>query len=232
VTVSATHLTTAGSATDATSYNTASISPGADRLILAWVFNNRGIAGVNTPTLSGNGLTWVSVISESFGGFDAARLTLYRAMGAAPSAGAVTIDCGGQTQAHCLWSIVEFDGADTSGTNGSGALVQAVYDDASSAASLSVTLAAFADAANATAGGMGLNGSVADVVPGSGFTELAESALIETFKMQSQWRDDNDTTVDWSWTGSVSVLGIAVEISAAPSTFADGWSVGAVPLGF
>src|SRR5687767_13823040 len=120
--VTATALTGAMNNVDQSSYATASITPTANRLILCFVQSRASSAAV--PTLTGCGLTWVQV-STGANSTTALRLTLFRAMGAAPSTGALTIDFGGQVQANCSWSVVEFDGVDTSGTNGSGAIVQA-----------------------------------------------------------------------------------------------------------
>src|SRR3990167_11448563 len=120
--LSPTNLTAGGSNTAATSYTTASITPSANALILASVESNADPDAPNTPTLTGNGLTWVEVVTRLDG---TARMTLFRAMGSAPSAGAITIDFAGQSQANgSTWIVTEFSGADTSGTNGSAAVIQ------------------------------------------------------------------------------------------------------------
>src|SRR3990167_10939569 len=121
--ITQTTLTGAASTADATSYTTASISPGANRLILAFVYGFHSIGTDVTPTLSGNGLTWVNINHRGLGCSNE-NMTLFRAMGSSPSAGAVTIDYGANTMDAGVWSIMEFDGVDTSGTNGSGAIVQ------------------------------------------------------------------------------------------------------------
>lgn len=217
-----THLTTSDSGVNAASYNTASITPTANRAILIWVANVRTAGTSNIPTLTGNGLTWVQVATVLAGTTD--RLTLLRTMGASPSAGAVTIDFAGQTQAYCMWSISEWDGVNTGGTNGSAAIVQAATNAQSSVTALTVTLGAFTAPANATAGGVYVSSIAENIVPGTGFTELGEiQDASELAVLESEWRADNDPTVDWSWTtGSNNALGIAVEIAAAPS---GGWSM-------
>lgn len=210
--VTATHLTTAASATDATSYVTASISPSANKLILACV-HSWSQSGNVTPTLTGNGLTWVAVNSAiSIGG---ARVTVFRAMGASPSVGAVTIDCGGQIQYRQEWSIAEFGGVDTGGTNGSAAIVQSATN-IGPATSLTMTLGAFGSTNNATYGAFGVHTDDADIVVGSGFTQLGEVTQFgETGAIMTEFRGDNDTTVDASWTTLSDVAGVAVEIKAA-----------------
>lgn len=56
-------LTSGADTTDAISFTTASITPGANRLILLVV----QVASTNpapTPTVTGNGLTWVEVVGR------------------------------------------------------------------------------------------------------------------------------------------------------------------------
>lgn len=207
------NLTTAASSTDASSYTTASITPGANRLILAWVEHVRSPLG-NTPTLSGNGLTWVFVASVDF--TSTRRLNLFRAMGSSPSAGTVTIDFAGQSQLNCLWSIIEFDGVDTGGTHGSAAVVQAVTNSAVGGTSFTVTLGAFSSTQNATAGGFADDDNTIGISPGSGFTELGEVTADSNGHLQSEWRVENDTSVDVSkTTAPPNWGGIAVEIRAS-----------------
>ena len=151
--VTATELTTGADGANGASYVTASISPTANTLILAWVTNSRNSSPA-TPTLSGNGLTWVQVTTVAWGTIATPtwRTTLFRAMGASPTSGAVTITVPGNATG-CLWSIQQFGNVDTSGTDGSGAVVQAASNATDSNTSLSVTLAPLANATNATAGG-------------------------------------------------------------------------------
>jgi hypothetical protein len=120
-------LTSGDSTTDGTSIATSSVTPTGDALILAAVVS-RIASGENpvVPTASGNGLTWVVVRTAAFG--DLTRLTLFRAMGASPSAGAITFDFGSETQTDFAWSVAEYTDVDTSGTNGSGAVRQALTD--------------------------------------------------------------------------------------------------------
>ena len=79
-------LTSGSSATDATSYATASITPTANKLVLLAVFNRVAAGTANAPTATGCGLTWVQV-ATSLGTTALRRLTLFRALGSAPSAG-------------------------------------------------------------------------------------------------------------------------------------------------
>ena len=209
--VSATNLVTSGNNADQNSYTTASITPPANQLILAWIENSDATGtGVDTVSLSGNGLTWVNIGTVVRG---IRRLTLFRAMGASPTAGAVTISAGADTNG-CAWSIVAFDGVETSGTNGSDAVVQALTNNGGAATSGSVTLAAFASVNNATAGGF-IHVANEGSTPGTGFTEIGDTQLsTPVVGLATEYRADNDTSVDMSWTTSSAWAGIAVEIKA------------------
>lgn len=220
--VAGTLLTSSNNVTPAATFNTASISPGANRLILA------AVAGVDNDvttapafTLTGNGLTWVSVDRITTG---VLTLQLFRAMGASPSAGAVTIDADVTTLGCGYWGISEYTGVDTSGTNGSGAVGNVAQNGASSTNTLTVTLPAFGSANNGTFGAyVAVNETPAafTFTPGSGFTELAETVAaafggVVYFGVQSEWKASNDTGVDVTTSlTSNDILGISVEIIAA-----------------
>lgn len=177
-------------------------------------------------SVTGNGLTWVQVATVAFDTAGAIRstLTLLRALGAAPSAGAVTINFAA-THHSSSWSVIEFSGVDTGGTDGSAAVVQSVTDLSASDADgiLSVALAAFGSANNATYGMFGSNGS-AGFTPGLGFTEIHDvpQATSPTSVLMTEFRVDNDTSVDATRDGgsALDLGGIAVEIKAGASAFA------------
>jgi hypothetical protein len=74
-------LTTGQSPTNAANFSTTSITPGANRLVLAFVFNGgQGFGTAATPTANGNGLTWGSVGTVTVGALNDRRLTCFRAM--------------------------------------------------------------------------------------------------------------------------------------------------------
>ena len=212
--ITANHLTNGGSEVDANSYNTASISPGASRLVLLMVHSGVGGA-TNTPTVSGAGMTWTQIIS-SFN--EVGRVTLFRALSASPGSGALTIDFAGQTQVNCAWIIDEFIDVDQSGTNGSGAIIQAGSANLPGGppdyTGITVTLGAFSNTNNATYGALYQNVATMSVVVGSGFTELGRDT-ISSESVQSQWKNSNDTTVDWTWNSNAArAQALAVEIRA------------------
>ena len=207
---------TSGNDTDSgSSATTASISPTGDALIICDVINIRADVGSppTTPTVTGNGLTWVQVATVTFfdfGGGDTTRMTRFRAMGASPSSGAVTIDCGGVNQNRILYSVYELTGVDTGGANGADAVVQSVTNKLTSAGTtLTVTLAAFGSANNYAIGGFGGLGTSGDWTVGSGFTQIHE-----LFGIFTEYKA-NDTTVDVTTDTSQVFAGIASEIKEA-----------------
>ena len=220
--ISATELTAGGAAgSNITSATTNSIAPGANRLILAWIVNHDNNTPIVPTTVSGNGLTWTSVTGASWnfsGGKNHDQMTLYRAMGASPTAGSVTIFYS-QAQQSISWSIVEFSGVDTSGTNGSGAVVQTATatDDAAGPSGLTITLPSAIGSGNATAGGFGNAGAAAaSISPGAGYTAFLEIYLSgPQSDLRAEWRADGSATVNATQSGSFPMGGIAVEIRAA-----------------
>lgn len=217
--ITVTALDSGTSATDATSYATASISPGANSLILLVQYGYMtGIS--NVPTVSGNSLTWVNVISSTGG---ATSFNVFRAMGASPSAGAATIDFAGQTQKGCGWSVIQFDNIDTSGTNGSGAIVQSsktYTPDPFHATSIALTLSAFGSSNNIAYGAVYHNAAEA-TTPGSGFTEVHDVNLsdgADAFGLETEYKS-NSTAVGASWASDVFAELFGIEIKCATSSF-------------
>jgi hypothetical protein len=207
----------------ATSYATASWTPSANTLYFASVVTRTGITADPTqPTASGNGLTWVVVASIVFDNTSSSRrrVTLFRAMGASPTTGALTFDEAGQSQTNAEWSIEEITGTDLTGTNGSGAIVQFVtnFDASGTALSLAATLAAFSSVNNATFGTFGAGSAGGATTAGSGFTKLADVVGSTSTKVCTEWKAANSTTVDFTNDTTAELCVIAVEIKAAVAT--------------
>lgn len=217
-----TNLTSGNSIANAASYSTAIVSPSADRLVLAFVLNARAaFQQAATPVLTGNGLTWEVVQTVTAGPLDDRRLTCFRAMGAAPSAGALTIGFGAETQDLCAWSVFEYDGVDTSGANGAGAVAQS-SSQTGTGTSLTVALNPFADPANNLAVGGVILELLADPVrpvnPDAGFAEIHEESPNQPFgksgTLQTQDRTGAATTISWTWNASENAAAIALEVRA------------------
>lgn len=110
-----TALTGTGTATDSTSLTTPSITPTANNLVIAAVENDFGTDPPAIPTVSGCSLTWIQVATATFFSTTGGRVTVFVAMGASPTAGAVTFDCGAFTQTGWNYSICQASGIETSG---------------------------------------------------------------------------------------------------------------------
>lgn len=206
--ITASALVTSSSGTGASSYATASITPTANSLVLAAVRANNGTTP-NTPTATGCSLTWVAIDTQAITA--AGKITLFRALGAAPTAGAVTFDFGGLNNDQCHWQVSEFANVDTSGTNGSGAIIQSAKVTTDSVTTITVTLAAFTSTNNATYGCLGSNNTKA-MTEGTGFTELGEDNA-NSRTIETEWKNSNDTSVDWTVAANGDTFGaIAVEI--------------------
>lgn len=214
--ITVTSLTSGTSGTAGPAYPTASITPTANALVLAWV-QSRSSAGPVAPTLAGNGLTWVQVATQAFATNQ--RITLYRAMGAAPSAGTVTIThSGGGTMFGCGWVIAQFTGVPTTGSDGAGAVVQSATNFANTLVNtLTVTLPGALGAGSVGAAGFALNFSAASsgYTPGTGWTLLAHVNNAATIQVAHQTNTTGDTTADHTTTGNGTRAGIAVEVAAA-----------------
>ena len=218
--ITAANLTANGVTTNASSYTTASVTPGANTLIIVSVSNNIGTAPVTTPTLSGNGLTYVQIDTLAWNtvASPVTRTTMFRAMGASPSAGAITIDFGGTTQNGCIWAVNQFSGTDTSGTNGSGAVVQSALSAApdTNATSVTVTLASFGDAANNAAYISAAHSANEAATQETGWTELSDNGhATPNRSAASAWLLGEDTSPSYSWASNTGKGAIAIEVKAA-----------------
>lgn len=207
------NLETSLSTTDQSAYPTGSISPDANQLILAafwWAQTTPG-----TVSATGNGLTWVAVDSNAGG---TRKMQLFRAMGSAPTAGALTFTVAGGsgTPSRGAWSVVEVAQVDTSGTNGSAAQVQSANNGSNSATTTTCNLGVFANPNNITLGFIGVdNGN--SITPGSGFAAIAQANNgAEGFSIQSQVQYGNDQTVDWTVSPAADLRATAVEVKVIP----------------
>lgn len=213
--VSTTNLTQFNSDTDDTSYATASITPSADKLIIAIVTSSKGSAP-DVPTLAGCNLTWVQIATNNYDSTGTQRtMTMFRALGSSPTSGAVTATFAG-TQTACTIIIDEITNADTSGTNGSGAIVQSATNAEASMASatFTVTLAAFSNTNNATYGAFS-NGDSTTPTAGTSFTGIGAAATTTPIiKSMSEFQAANDTTVTFEAAAGNTAGGIAIEIKA------------------
>jgi hypothetical protein len=132
--------------TGATTYTIAtSNTPTANSLMLVSVAHGEGTAP-NIPTLTGHGTTWVMVATTNWGLY---RISLFRSMtNNTPTATAVVASFASQTQWGCNMRGVYLTNTLTTGTWGSGAIVQSAMIT-NNTANPSVTLAALNGSTNA-----------------------------------------------------------------------------------
>lgn len=213
--VSCSLLTSGSSTTDGTSVVTASFAPSANALVIA-TFASALAAGPTAPTLAGNGLTYVQQQTQQYAASNARRVTSFRAMGASPSAGAITATWGA-SQTSFTWTVVECTGVDTGGTNGSSAVPQSTSANASAATSITVTLpGALAAASSNVLGYTSLDSQPgAGIVPDVDGTELGEATVNTGPITSNAWNAVNQTAMTSTFTSS-NAGAIILEVKASP----------------
>lgn len=210
--LAAANLTSGTTNTDATSVDTASITPTANALVTIAVDSRVASGTANQPTATGCNLTWVV---EDTVAVTNRRTTLFRGMGS-PTTGVITIDFNSQTQTHFAWIVDEFTGCDTSGTNGSGAVVQNPTATSGTGTATAITLAAFGSANNMAYVVNAKNTGAAGFVPGTDFDELADvgSGASDQLRLQTE-KKLNETAGAATWTGSTGWRCMAIEVKEA-----------------
>jgi hypothetical protein len=201
-------------------YTTAAIAPAPNTLITVAVLGHNSSSTPTSPTLSGGGMTaWTEVASVTFdtGTLPLRRLTIFRALSAAPGSGSITITSS-MTLSNCQWIVSQWEGVETSGVNGAGAIVQTGSSRGDAVNGLTVPLAAFGNAKNVAYGAFGVRSTVAAVTPGAGFTEIAEQPSGEGTPgdLQAEWAP-NQNTIAATWT-TLNGGGLGVEIKARTTT--------------
>jgi len=201
-------LTSDGTATGATSFTTASITPTGYRVIIVGVANRDGTTA--EPTVSGCGISWTKIDTQNYftNGY---QTSLFWGMAPNPSTGTLTIDYGAQTPTAALWIVTQLTEVDVYDP-----IVQSVEVGIDgNASSITVTLAAFASADNGTIGMIGSEGVGFSIDNGAGFTEIAEEGFFDTTIGMMEFNAGNDTSVDASSSNATSHKwgGIAVELN-------------------
>src|SRR3990167_9184029 len=214
--ITASNLTTGTDSDGGSGSSTASITLSANRLILLTVVSKTDITtNPNTPTATSTGATWEAVnnIVYDTSGTSRRKVSTLRTMVSSGQAGVISIDFGGQNQSFVAWSVDEFSNVDTSGSNGSGAIVQSVAEkDETGNPPLIIDLATFGNVNNAAFGAFGISDQA---IVGAGFTALGLSEDVSV-AAATEYRPENDISIDMDWeTAANQVGGIGVEIKAA-----------------
>lgn len=197
--ITCTHLTNSYDNVDRTSYSTASVTLTAGKLHLVGV-TVRKAAPTASPTLSGTG-SWVELTSQ-ISVVDTTRVCLFACIPSANTTGAITIDFAGVTQIGCAWSVEQFHNTSTGATGAGGIVQTAAATRISAVTSIDVTLNAFGRTQNATYGygSVQLNEAC---TAGAGFTVTGQdNGATPNLAHIGEFKDTNDTVVDFSWTTS------------------------------
>jgi uncharacterized protein YjdB len=200
-------------------YPTAAITPGPNTLVTVAVLSHRS-SGAISPTISGGGMSaWEQVASVDFDtlGFPLRRMTIFRAMSALPGSGLITISFSANVS-NCQWIVSQWDGVETGGVNGAGAIVQTGSNRANAVNGLTVTLGAFGSANNVAYGVFGVNKNVPAITPGAGFTKIDEQPSGENTPgdLLAEWMTNN-TAISATWTNlRGGALGVEIKARTSP----------------
>ncbi|HKA58466.1 MAG TPA: Ig-like domain-containing protein, partial [Gemmatimonadales bacterium] len=213
-------LTAGNDLSNLKTYTTASISPSPNTLVLVGVMGIRTFGASPSPIVTGGGMsTWTEVASVVFDSipFVQRRMTVYRAMSAAPGSGPLTITFNGN-QSNAQWIVTQWTGVETSGVNGAGAIGQTGSALGDVVKGLSVSLQPFANSGNVAFGLFGARSGIHGlplINPGAGFTELNEQVSQESTPsdLQAEWAT-NLNTVNATWV-DLFAGALAIEINVA-----------------
>lgn len=215
-----------GTATDATSYATASITPTANRLVIAVGHSSRQTASATTPTLSGCGITWTQIATVPFQTIASPlnRLTAFWGWAESPSTGALTFDFGGVTQNGFSWAVFEVPLCDL--TFNDTPFFQIVTNSSdTTGTTASATLAAVSTYGGSYSGLIAIT-AIPDnptITPRTNWTELHDvGATTPTKRLHTQYRImslgvDDDASA--TWTGNLRWAMIAFELRAQPANY-------------
>jgi hypothetical protein len=219
--ISQTLLTSGNDVTNLNTYTTASVSPAANTLVTIAVLSHRASATIS-PTVTGGGMaSWDLVASVDFDtlALPHRRLSIYRAMSAAPGSGPITFKFTSQVS-NLEWIVSQWSGVDPNGANdnGASAIVQTGSNRANSVNGLSVALAPFASTTNVALGAFGVNSQVLTITPATGFAEIDEQPAAEGTRgdLQTEWAV-NRPTIGATWSNlKGGVVGIEIKSGTGP----------------
>ena len=214
---------TGSSNTDATTYATNSVTLVANRLYLLFVSHRTASGPATAATASQTGATWEAVTSQGFNNDDTTgvqRLTALRTLVASNATDNVDIAFGGQTQTVASWGILECSGVDTSGTNGSGAIVNTEVGITTGGPSLTLTFDAYSDSNNRPVVSFATNATAVTGMDDLDWTQLFEAAPSDGAYISIGWRDaTDDTTVSQATSaGNADFGGIGIEVKVSPQS--------------
>lgn len=202
----------------------ASWTPGSNELCLCLIANR----GSNTPgnynsAVSGNGLTWVNVLNQD-DTQGQINLSVWRAMGASPTTGAVTVTFAVDPTA-CSFQLLRISGVKTTGTNGSGAIGNTASAETGATDTTPATTSVTTSANNSRVIGFA-SGRGQTYTVGSGFTAIQINQTANSggsvVRSNSEYKDvatsGTATTTDFSLSAAGDWAIAAIEILIASGT--------------
>jgi hypothetical protein len=222
VTVTAVARGAIHSPTDASSYAFSSITASNGRLYVVFVNTAIGSGGTApaATSVSGAGLSFTEIEPAGgmlySGGAGVRRLQAWRALSSGGAGtGSIAINLDG-TSIGMDAVLVEFDGVDTSGTNGSGAIAQSATNSAQNVTSLTVSLGAFASSSNRPVAFFSHRVDEATTQE-AGYAELDEGIHRAPLTGTGcQWNAATaETTPSASWATAADAGGFALEVQVA-----------------
>lgn len=186
----------------------------ANTLYVAVAFS-RDADAAELPTVAGTvdvNFTQIATVTYNTIATGFSRLTIFRYMGAADKTEVVTTTWS-ETQTAGGTTLLKVTGCDLSGTNGAGAIVQAVTNNADATANPNVTMAALTGSINSVISVFANDAAAFGGTPESGWSQLTTGDFSNNnvYVMTRNTTTDNTPTVTAS---SSDWAGIAIEIKA------------------
>ena len=210
----ATAETVSGTATSASSISAASWTPGANDLILVWVACR---STVTVSSVSGNGITFSKVVEDLESPQGQCTLSLWRGMATSPSAGQITATLSGTANAAVMVAH-RITGADTGGTNGSGAIGASAIANTGATDTASPSVSVTTTAANSRVYGGATHRSRTYTV-GTGETAISLNTTAgtagDTTSLSTEYQDAataSSVTIDGSLDSATDWIQGAVEV--------------------
>ena len=205
-------------AKDASSYSFGSVATSAGRVYI--VFLSTSVSSGQAPaaaSVSGAGLSFSEIGAAGGAVYSSGvrRIQAWRALAASgASAGPILVTLNGVTTGLDA-VLLELGGVDTSGTNGSGAIVQSASSNARKVRTLSVGLAPFAASANRPLAFFAHRAAEATTEE-PGYTELEDGGhTAPVAAAECEWHASSaDASPSASWSSVADGGGVAVELRA------------------
>lgn len=220
-------LTQSLNTTNTNPYATASVTLPANTLGLLIFSNTRNVindcANADITAITTAGLTWVLVNKQCFGEAAAPtqNIEIWRTMASSDVTGTASVNVSGSSQSNAAWAYLACSGTDTSGTNGSGAIVQSVINTAIPGSSITATLAAFGSANNWALYGVSVGDNVT-ITPEATYAELAQQSvsdggLDQQLEVGVKYNNGDLTATPTFTSNDAGIIGIEIKAAARPA---------------